>query len=201
MSAPERAIAALAGAVAQALLLLYPGGFRRETGDELVRDFRLRAAERARSGGGMRAVLWLCRGTASLVLNAPGAWRERGEAGGEPLGTFGREARVAVRGLLRSPGFTAVVVGTLALGIGGTAAVFTVVNAVLLEPLPYEEPDQLVRLYQFDEEDPARDLYVSAPHFRACRERASAGPGSDLYLRGNQRRSAPRATFGASACE
>lgn len=174
MSAPERAAVAMAGAVARALLLLYPGEFRREMGDELVRDFRLRAAERAQSRGAVRAALWLCRGTASLVLNAPGAWRERGEGGGEPLGTFGREARIAVRGLLRSPGFTAVVVGTLALGIGGTAAVFSVVNAVLLEPLPYEEPDQLVRLYQFDEEDPATDLYVSAPHFLAYREQASA---------------------------
>ncbi|MGD2070482.1 MAG: ABC transporter permease, partial [Gemmatimonadota bacterium] len=71
-------------------------------------------------------------------------------------------------------GFTSVVVGTLALGIGGTAAVFSVVQAVLLEPLPWDRPDQLVRLYQFDEEDPATNLYVSAPHFLSYRDQASA---------------------------
>lgn len=174
MSASERTAAAVAGGLARTLLLLYPPVFRRETGDELVRDFRLRAAERARNGGAVRATLWLCRGTVSLVANAPGAWRDAGGAGVEPLGTVGREGRVTVRGLLRSPGFTAVVVGTLALGIGGTAAVFSVVRAVLLEPLPYEQSDQLVRLYQFDEDDPGTDLYVSAPHFLAYREQASA---------------------------
>ena len=174
MTASERAAAAVAGAVARALLLLYPGAFRRETGDELVRDFRLRAAERARTRGVVGAAFWLGRGMASLVWNAPGAWRERTDTGGEPLSTILREARVALRGLRRSPGFSAVVVGTLALGIGGTAAVFSVVRGVLLEPLPYERPDELVRLYQFDEDEPATPLYVSAPHFLAYREQASA---------------------------
>lgn len=174
MSASERRAAALAAAVARTLLLLYPAGFRRDAGDELVEDFRLRAAERARGGGALRAGLWLCRGTLSLLANAPGAWRERRGAGREPLGTLGREGRVAARRLVRAPGFTSVVVATLALGIGGTSAVFSVVRAVLVEPLPYERPDQLVRLYQFDEEEPATDLYVSAPHFLAYREQASA---------------------------
>lgn len=174
MSAVERAAAGIAGAVARGLLLVYPGEFRREAGDELVRDFRLRAAERARSGGAVRAGLWLFRGTASLLANAPGAWWERSDATSEPLGTLGRETRFAARGMLRSPGFTAVVVGTLALGIGGTAAVFSAVRAVLIEPLPYDQPDQLVRLYQFDVEEPATALYVSPPHFLEYRERAVA---------------------------
>ena len=57
-----------------------------------------------------------------------------------------RDLRFAVRNLTRSPGFTAVVVLTLGLGIGSSTAVFTVVNAVVLQPLDYPEPHQLVRI-------------------------------------------------------
>ena len=67
-------------------------------------------------------------------------------SGDNRMRTLLYDLRHALRGALKRPLFTAVVVGTLALGIGANTAIFTVVNGVLLQPLPFEEPDRLLRV-------------------------------------------------------
>src|SRR5262245_63769703 len=70
----------------------------------------------------------------------------RDQRGIPAIETAIRNARVAGRQLLKSPAFTLVAIVGLALGIGANVAVFSVVNSVFLQPLPFREPDRLVRL-------------------------------------------------------
>ena len=69
----------------------------------------------------------------------------------ETLDHLKQDAAFAIRQLIKSPSFAIAAIATLALGIGATAAVFSVVNAVVLRPLPFADPDRVVNLH------PARD--------------------------------------------
>ena len=60
---------------------------------------------------------------------------------------FWNDLRFAMRGLFRAQGFVAITIGTLALGIGAVTAISTVVNGVLLKPLPFDDPDALVGVW------------------------------------------------------
>ena len=85
-----------------------------------------------------------------------------------------QDLRYAFRQLRGSAGFACVAVATLGLGIGGATAVFSVVQAVLLAPLPYQEPGQLVRLFQQDPDNPTTRDVVAGTHFTFLREQAAS---------------------------
>src|SRR3989442_795286 len=82
--------------------------------------------------------------------------------------------RFAFRQLLKHPGFTAVAVLTLALGIGANTAIFSVINGVMLKPLPYPEPDQLVTLWERSPQRGIEQERVSGPNFLDWRAQTTA---------------------------
>jgi putative ABC transport system permease protein len=81
---------------------------------------------------------------------------------------FFQDLRFALRQLRRSPGFSAAAIFTLALGIGGVAAVFSVVHGVLLRPLPYDGADRIVTLWESLQD--GRRSAISEPNFADWRE-------------------------------
>jgi putative ABC transport system permease protein len=131
----------------RALLAAYPREFRVRFGDEL----RLAFAEGRRAAhhrGRRHALLFVCTRLADALTSGLAERLSRGgirEPKGPPvmLTRLAYDIRMAVRQLTRQPAFAAVVIVTLALGIGANTAVFSVVDGLLVRPLPYREPGQL----------------------------------------------------------
>lgn len=96
-----------------------------------------------------------------------------------------RELRLAVRRLRHSPGFTVAAVLMLALGIGATVTIFTIVNGVLLKPLAYPHSQQLVNIREVVEEWKYPTVAVNAKHFDIWRQRSAAFSGWALLQPGN----------------
>src|SRR5918993_387021 len=160
------------------LLLAFPAELRREFGQDMAQMFAMQVRE-ARQRRTSVANLWI-RACADAAFNGfserLGAnQREPGFRGTKPprrtlrwrwwVHAFLQDIKHAVRVLVRQPGVTIVAVFTLALGIGANSAIFSAVNAVLLRPLPYDEPDRLVTLWEKRPAEGVMDNVVSPADF------------------------------------
>ena len=93
------------------------------------------------------------------------------------MGAFLRDLRYGLRRVIAAPGFTATATLTLALGIGANVAIFTVVNAVLIRPLPFPNPDRLVRIAADARATNGRNIGISQPELDDLRDRAGIFEG------------------------
>lgn len=141
--------------IVRLLVALHPARFRDRFGAEMAEHAREdieRARTRGVGQGLVRSAAVMVDLTVSAIAeHARPAWT--GSRGSRTRGGVGtmvaewiRETRLAMRALARSPGFTAASVATLALALGANTAIFAVLDTVLLEQMPYDEPEELVYL-------------------------------------------------------
>ncbi|UCG86269.1 MAG: ABC transporter permease [Gemmatimonadota bacterium] len=137
-------------------------GTDQETEVGLEELFRIRAQR----DGVSAARLWYWRQVLGFALR----WRSVRRLGASFGLLHGPSAasvytRCAIRSLAKSPGFTLAAVATLGLGLGATTTVFAVVDAVLLSPLPYDEPERIVYVWETDPRDPEARVPLSPHNF------------------------------------
>ena len=153
MSTPSREVRLFRGLV-RALL---PEGFRADYEAEMTRTFSAQHREASAAGGGLARLWW--ETLAGLVRTAPR----------EHLAQLGQDVAYAWRMMRRAPAFTALAVATLATGIGANTAIFSLVDAVLLRPLPYADADRLAVLWNHSQSYQRAGL--SDPELLDLRER------------------------------
>ncbi len=128
------------------LLRLFPASFRWRFGDDMTTLFADRLREARRAGFAAVVALWI-RTIGDVVAHGLRERRATRRASRASfLGTVIQDVKYALRLFGRQPAFTAVAVVTLALGIGGTTAAFSVIDAAVFRSVPYPNPEQLVRI-------------------------------------------------------
>jgi len=148
---------------------------------DLEEEFRARATVSRRA-----ASLWYWRQAIRCLTTPPGnAAISSEKPGRDPfMRTIAADLKYALRVLLRTPSFALAVIAVLALGIGANTAIFSIVNAVLLRPLPFGEADRLVRLFHVPPQDtfPGMPTFsVSAANFYDWKRSARLFEGMAIY--------------------
>jgi putative ABC transport system permease protein len=152
----------------------------RELAEELESHLQMHVDDNVRAGMSPREA----RRRALVMLGGVAQVQEecRRRRGFPMLEDLWMDLRYGARGLLRQPTFTLVAVLTLALGIGANTALFSVINAVFLNPLPFPEPERVVSLYETYE--PGKTTAVSYPNLQDWREQNSVLEGMAAYVEG-----------------
>ncbi|HEV2689074.1 MAG TPA: ABC transporter permease, partial [Bryobacteraceae bacterium] len=141
----------------RALLVCYPAEFRQEYGPEMVELFSFRARQEN------RFLLWL-QLLADIAVTAPR----------EHFDVLLQDLRYTLRTLGRAPVFALTAILTLALGTGANTAIFSVVNAVMLRPLPFPQPDRLARIWETNQKLNIQAFSASVPNYVSWREQAKS---------------------------
>jgi len=157
--------------------------------EELAEHLAFQTAENLRAG--MSPIE--ARRQAMLKLGATQAVREwhHDEQSLPFLENLLFDLRYAVRMLLRSPGFSCIAIATMALGVGATTAIYSVIDATLLHPLPYSNPAELVRIQDDLPGVGAHDVGISVPEWRDLESSgifqyvSVSGHGADVNLTGS----------------
>jgi putative ABC transport system permease protein len=163
------------------LLFVYPRRFRERFGDELIQALEASRDRRSGHHTGFRA---LYSHSLDIWNVVQGGLAERARSISKRVATFAsgkprspqlrkeptmlrlaQDLRFAVRTLFKQPGFTAIVVVTVGLGVGANTAMFSIVNGVILRQLPFEGPERLVRIFQSDRFNGTLREGVSGPDY------------------------------------
>ena len=173
---PDHPAVRVAEIVLRLLLHAYPRTFRERLGREMMETHRDRCRDEWRRSGWVGLVSYWLRSGGHLIRDGlferfasrKGVTHHRPQR--SFMSSLVQDLRFALRSFRKNPAFAVVVIGTFALGIGANAAIFSIVDGVLLRSLPYEQPERIVRVWSANRETGDRFLEATFADVVAFRE-------------------------------